>query len=121
MVKIEVTGCDIDHAIPALTYRIAVSDGRLVELDLCEVHAEPIERVVGSVPEVADEGPEGADPPAGPSPTRSQVEASSPPPPAAKKVVAKRVTAKKATAKKAPRRRTPMVTSLEEIEARKRR
>ncbi|WP_436739914.1 hypothetical protein [Streptomyces sp. BBFR102] len=90
-----IRACDIDKKTPATTYTITAGDGRSISKDLCEEHAEPFE-------EWLEEAEPGEEPEPEPAPEP-----------------ARKATARKATAKKAPARRRPKVTSLEEIEAKK--
>ncbi|MFE5663417.1 hypothetical protein ACFQ7W_05745 [Streptomyces niveus] len=100
--KLQVTACDIDRAVPAQTYTIEVQDGRKVTKDLCASHAAPIEALLAELGETAPEGEAAV-----------RIE------PAAEPTPRKRTPAKKAAAKKAAPRRRPKVTSLAEIEASK--
>ncbi|MFE4451407.1 hypothetical protein [Streptomyces sp. NPDC056796] len=100
MVKLQVIGCDICRQTPALTYEIAASDGRSVEVDLCSNHGESIEALLADFGSLAKKGDEEA--------AEEAAEETAP-------VVPKRT---RTPAKKAatPRRR-PKVTPLEDIEA----
>ncbi|MFE3589392.1 hypothetical protein ACFXOY_17945 [Streptomyces niveus] len=100
--KLEVTACDIDRAVPAQTYTIEVQDGRKVTKDLCASHAAPIEAMLAELGEAAPEREAAV-----------RIE------PAAKPAPRKRAPAKKAAAKKTAARRRPNITSLAEIEASK--
>ncbi|ATI18729.1 DNA binding protein [Streptomyces phage Daudau] len=107
---LEVLACDIDEKFPAKTYTITCSDGRSIEKDLCEEHAEPFEEWL----EEADFEPEGEEPEEG------SEEEPEPAPAPVKKAPAKKAPAKKTPAKKAPpARRRPRIVTLEEIEAQK--
>ncbi|MFE7235263.1 hypothetical protein ACWCRF_38900 [Streptomyces sp. NPDC002405] len=44
--KIEITACDIDRRTPAKSYEITVDGGRTVTLDLCRAHAGPLEELI---------------------------------------------------------------------------
>ncbi|MGW8630619.1 hypothetical protein [Streptomyces sp. NPDC055793] len=105
---IEVRACDIDRKTPAKNYTITASDGRSISKDLCEEHAEPFEEWLEEAG--LDEGE------AEPEPDEEE----EPAPVVPKRGAVKRTPAAKPAAKKAaPARRRPKVTSLEEIEARK--
>lgn len=120
--KIQVTACDKDGEVPALTYEVKVSDGREFSADLCARHAVKVEELIAALQREGQEqtGEEPAPAPE-PEPTPEPVK----PVPAAvvtatKKAPAKKAPAKKATAKKTTGgRRRPKVTTLEEIEAQK--
>jgi hypothetical protein len=123
--KIEVTACDRDGEVPALTYEIKVSDGREIKVDLCPRHAAKIEELIE---ELLDEGGTQAEDESatGSAPEPEQVEqapvtASAPAKkaPAKKTATKKTVAAKKTAAKTTSGRRRPRVTTLEEIEAQK--
>jgi hypothetical protein len=132
--KIQVTACDKDGEVPALTYELKVSDGREFSADLCARHAVKIEELIAEL--LKEEEQAGEEPASGAAP-----EVEPEPEPVkqaatnilvtAKEAPAKRAPAKKATAKKAPaekattakkttsgRRRAKVVT-LDEIEAQK--
>ena len=103
----EVTACDVDRQTPALTYTITASDGRCVETDLCSEHAARVEALPGQFGHVEAErdrepGPEG------------------------KQVPPARVEVREAALTKAPpakrtARHRPKITSLAEIEVKKKR
>ncbi|MFH8798068.1 hypothetical protein ACH4F6_00495 [Streptomyces sp. NPDC017936] len=46
--KVEITACDIDRRTPAKSYEITVDGGRTVTVDLCRAHAAPLEEIVAS-------------------------------------------------------------------------
>ncbi|MFD7677546.1 hypothetical protein [Streptomyces sp. NPDC060187] len=106
---VDVIACDVDKAIPALTYTITVSDGRSISKDLCEEHGGYLEDLLEEL-EVRDSEPE-------PGPAKAVAAKATP----AKKAPAKKAAPKEAAApaKKTPSRRRPRITSLEEIEAAK--
>ncbi|WP_329289577.1 hypothetical protein [Streptomyces pseudovenezuelae] len=110
--------CDIDKRIPAKRYTITVDDGRTVSKDLCEEHAEPFEEWL----EEAELGEEEAE--AEPEPLHeAEPEPEQAPVVPKRRTPAKKATAKKAATKKAaaPARRRPRITTLDEIEASKKR
>ncbi|CAL9479640.1 hypothetical protein [Streptomyces sp. enrichment culture] len=97
--KMQVIACDVDRRTPAATYTIASADGRTLKTDLCAVCARPLEALLG-----------GAGKPAAPRPT-------------AEETTPGRTTTAPAGAgqgRAARGRRRLRVTTLEEIEARKR-
>ncbi|MCX5236249.1 hypothetical protein OG824_13670 [Streptomyces prunicolor] len=124
--KVELTACDRDGEIPALTYEIKVSDGREISIDLCTRHAAKIEELIG---ELLDEGGTQAEDESATEPEQVEQTPAATSAPAtrapAKKAPAKKAPAKKAAAKKAAAakttsgRRRPRVTTLEEIERQK--
>lgn len=127
--KIEVTACDIDQQVPAVTYTITASDGRSISKDLCAEHGEPFEEWLEEADVEPAPGPELV---AAAERAVEQVVSQAPAKEAApaKKTPAKKAApAKKAVpatdtapAKKASsRRRTAQVVSLEEIERQKQR
>lgn len=113
-VVVEVTACDVDPNpnVRAKSYTITVDDGRSVTVDRCPAHATELEALLPPRAEEAAKKEEepGAQPESTPSP-------------AAKKAPAKKTAPRKTAAKKttAPRRRRGIqVTTVEEIEAKKR-
>lgn len=143
--KIEVTACDIDRQVPALTYTLSTSDGRSVTADLCAAHGEEIERlfrefgasrtdangqdqIAGGAPTLRGEVTESVDSvsPAPAGPEAGPVEAESDPPgteaerqakPGSKSKQARKAPAAKRTTR--TRARNPRFATMEEIEAKK--
>ncbi|USH44948.1 DNA binding protein [Streptomyces phage GreenWeasel] len=115
-IKVEVTACDLDKAMPARSYGIIVDD-ETYELDLCAPHAKPIEDLIEQARKAREEQP------AAPAPVKAAVPDQAPPmqfnpptPPAPK--VRSAATAERPAPRRGGRRR-PKVMSLEEIEAQK--
>ncbi|MGW0861309.1 hypothetical protein [Streptomyces sp. NPDC002611] len=131
--KIQVTACDKDGEVPALTYNIKVSDGREISVDLCARHAAKIEELIAELPEkevqegeepATDSTPEPEPEPVEQAPAAATIAATAPArkAPARKAAPAKKAAAKKTAAKKTTGgRRRPKVVSFEEIEAQKKR
>jgi hypothetical protein len=108
--KLEIVVCDVDREVglPTRRYTVACGDGRTVTADLCEEHAAPFEALLEKP------GPEQAD---GPGSRRAPAKKAGADP---MKPVA-RTSGEAAPVKSAARRRGRLrVTTLEEIEARKR-
>jgi hypothetical protein len=122
--KIQVTACDKDKEVPALTYEIKVSDGREISADLCAKHGRKIEELIE---ELLEGNGEQAEAEAAPNEVASEPESAVEAPPAAmipaaapaKKATAKKTATKKATAAKKTTRRRPKITTVEAIEAEK--
>ncbi|MFJ6183779.1 hypothetical protein [Streptomyces sp. NPDC092295] len=111
--KLQVTACDIDKAVPAQTYTITTEDGRTATADLCGAHAEPIEALFADF---------GGESPATDVTVETEPERERRAPArktAARKTTTKKAATKKAATKKVTARRRPKITSLEEIEASK--
>ncbi|MFI8204795.1 hypothetical protein [Streptomyces sp. NPDC085937] len=53
----QVTACDVDRRRPAVTYTIASADGRTVETDLCAVCARPVEKLLAGIGRPDTTGP----------------------------------------------------------------
>ena len=123
--KIQVTACDKDGEIPAVTYKIEVSDGREFSADLCARHAVKAEELIAELQREAEQAGEEAAPTSEPAPEPVGQAASPAVVATAKKAATKRAPAKKPAAKQTPAkkaaggRRRPKVTTLEEIEAQK--